>query len=258
MKTKHSNKQGWDPLADWYDGWMGQQGSQHHRLLAIPAVLSLLDLQSGDHLLDLGAGQGVLAPYVVEHGVRYTGIDISPRLVAIARKRHDQSGTFLQADARCLRGDRRLKTHSFQAAVFLLSLQDMDPLEDALRSAAWALVPGGRLVMLLTHPCFRIPRQSGWGWDEKRKLRFRRIDRYMTQLEVPLKKHPGGKPGVSRSYHRPLSAYFEGLFQAGMLVDRMIEIPSNLTQHHGRQLKANRTADREIPLFLGIRALTKP
>ena len=42
----------------------------------------------------------------------------------------------------------------------------VDPLEPALASAAWALRPGGRLALLLTHPCFRIPRQSGWGWDE--------------------------------------------------------------------------------------------
>ena len=177
MKSKHSRKQGWDPLADWYDGWMGQQGSRHHRFLALPAVLSLLQLKSGDRLLDLGAGQGVLAPYIVEQKVNYTGIELSPRLVRMARKRHGRVGTFIRADVRRLQFGRRITAESFHTAVFLLSLQDMDPLEDALRSAAWALMPGGRLVMLLTHPCFRIPRQSGWGWDNKRKLRFRRVDR---------------------------------------------------------------------------------
>jgi hypothetical protein len=44
-------------------------------------------------------------------------------------------------------------------------------------SAAWALQPGGRLVLLLTHPCFRIPRQSNWDWDQGSRLRYRRVDR---------------------------------------------------------------------------------
>jgi SAM-dependent methyltransferase len=255
MKSKHARRQNWDPLATWYDGWMGQHGSRHHQQLAIPAVLSLLQLKPGQTLLDLGAGQGVLAPYVVDKQAQYTGIEISAKLVSMARKRHGRHGTFIQADARRLEQVRQVKTKSFDACVFLLSLQDIDPLQEAVRSAAWALKPGGCLVALLTHPCFRIPRQSGWGWDEGRKLRYRRIDRYLTPLEVPLKKHPGRKRGVSRSYHRPLSAYVQAIANTGMLIDRLIEIPSNLKQHRGRRSKAYRRADQEMPLFLGIRAI---
>jgi SAM-dependent methyltransferase len=258
MKSKYAKKQSWDPLAHWYDGWMGQHGSRHHQRLAIPAILTLLEPQPGQRLLDLGAGQGVLAPYIAQKGMQYTGVELSPRLTSMARNRHGRAGTFLQGDARCLKQLQGIHEESFDACVFLLSLQDMDPLEDTLQSAAWALRPNGRLVVLLTHPCFRIPRQSGWGWDSGRKLRFRRIDRYLTPLEVPMKKHPGRAPGVSRSYHRPLSTYIQGITKAGLWVDHLIEIPSNLTKHRGRQSKAYRRADREIPLFLGIRGIKRP
>lgn len=257
MKSKHARRQNWDPLAAWYDGWVGQHGSRYHQRLAIPAVLSLLQLRPGQALLDLGAGQGVLAPYVAHDKAHYTGVEISSTLVSIARKRHGRHGIFIQADARRLEQVRQIKRKSYDACVFLLSLQDIEPLQEAVESAAWALKPGGSLVALLTHPCFRIPRQSGWGWDEGRRLRYRRIDRYLTPLEVPMKKHPGRKQGVSRSYHRPLSAYVQGMAKAGMLIDRMIEIPSELQQHRGRRSKAYRRADQEIPLFLGIRALKR-
>ncbi len=56
-----------------------------------------------------------------------------------------------------------LHRREFDAVVFLLSIQNMDPLHSVLKSASWMLRSGGRTVLLMTHPCFRLPRQSGWG-----------------------------------------------------------------------------------------------
>jgi hypothetical protein len=130
----------------------------------------------------------------------------------------------------------------------------MNPLEEVLKSAAWALRPGGRLVILMTHPCFRVPRQSGWGWDEGRKLRFRRVDRYLTALAVPLKAYQRGRAGVSRSFHRPLEDYINGLGNCGLLVDCLREVPGYRLPQTGFDSKADQTAREEIPLFLGLRA----
>ena len=116
---------------------------------------------------------------------------------------------------------------------------------------AWALKPASRVVMLMTHPAFRIPRQSGWGWDENRKLQYRRVDRYLTPLEVPLKPYPGGG-GVSRSHHRPLSDYVNGMAACGYALDQMLELPT-YKQKKGKRFKAENLANREIPLFLGLR-----
>lgn len=241
---------GWDALATWYDGWVGNDGSEHHRKLAIPAVLDLLRLQVGEHLLDIGAGQGVFAPYVARTGAHYTGVEISPRLRGIAQQRHRAHGRFLNGDARHLHRVAELRASQFDAAVFLLSIQDMNPLDSVLESAAWALRGGGRLVILMTHPCFRIPRQSGWGDDQRRDLRFRRIDRYLTPLAVPLKAYGRQRSGTSISFHRPLSHYVNGLAACGLLVDELQEI----TTHETGATKAERRANGEIPLFVGLRA----
>src|SRR5205807_2443790 len=112
--------------------------------------------------------------------------DASPRLIQITSRRHGARGRFLLGDARALAATPGLAGASFDGVVFMLSLQDMDPLDAVLASAAWALRPGGRLVLLLGHPAFRVPRQSGWGWDAGRKLRYRRVDRYLTPLPVPM------------------------------------------------------------------------
>lgn len=241
----------WDPVARWYDGWVGADGSKYHRLLAIPAVLELLAPQPDDHILDIGAGQGVLAPYILRSGARYTGVDASPRLLQRARQRHGRSATFLQADARSLHTHRRLDAGSFDGVVFLLSIQDMDPLDAVLASAAQMLRPGGRAVLLMTHPCFRVPRQSGWGWDDRRRLQFRRVDRYLSALHVPMKAHDDG---ATRSFHRPLNAYINGLARHGLLIDRLDEIAGYAVQHVAARSRAEQTALQEIPLFLAIRA----
>ena len=243
----------WDPLATWYDGWVGEDGSLHHTRLAIPAVLELLQLAPGETVLDIGAGQGVLAPYIVESGADYVGVDASPRLMDLARKRHGKIGRFYQGDARALASLTEIKPESFDALVFLLSLQDMDALDEVLESASWAARKGGRMAMVLTHPCFRIPRQSGWGWDEGRKLQYRRVDRYLTPLPVPLKPYPG-QSGVSRSYHRPLQEYVNGLGRHGFAVTRMMEIPT-YKKSKGAKAKAENRANEEIPLFMGLLAI---
>jgi SAM-dependent methyltransferase len=248
----------WDPIADWYVGWVGEEGSKHHRHVAIPALLELLEPRPGEQVLDVGCGPGVLAPPVAAAGARYTGVDASAKLIDYAREHHAGEGRFLVGDARRLQQVRGIAPGAFDAVTFLLSLHDMDPLAPVLASAAWALRDGGRLVALLTHPCFRVPRQSGWGWDEGRKLRYRRVDRYLTPLAVPLTEGAARRGGVTRSRHRPLEAYVNGLAAAGLLVDALREIPTYKTASAGERARAENLANREIPLFLALRARKLP
>ena len=193
----------WERVATWYDGWVGDHGSAYHRELAIPAVLDLLQPQRDEQILDVGGGQGVLAPYLVQAGANVTVLDASARLIAAARRRHAKlrGARFIEGDARRLPAVVGLEPGAFDAAVFMLSIQDMDPLDDVVRGVDWALGPDSRVVLLMTHPAFRQPRHSGWGFDETRKLTYRRIDGYLNEMAVPMKSLGGGLP--TRSFHRP-------------------------------------------------------
>ncbi|MCY3835281.1 MAG: methyltransferase domain-containing protein [Anaerolineaceae bacterium] len=259
MSERRKRKvRGWDALAAWYDGWVGPQGSVHHQRTAIPATLDLLAAQPGERILDVGCGQGVLAPHLQRLGADYTGIDISPRMVQQAKRLHGKQGRFFLADAVALDEHRQLREMTFAAAVFLLSIQDMNPLADVLQSVRARLTPRGRMIVLMTHPCFRIPRQSGWGWDEGRKLRYRRVDHYLTPLSVPMKAYPGGR-GVSISFHRSLGEYIEQLTANGLSLDALRELPASARpvkrgKAAGKMTKAEERAQREIPLFLALRA----
>ena len=245
----HTN---WDSVANWYEGWMGKQGSLHHRELAIPALMALLKPQPKERVLDIGAGQGVLAPHLITQQVSYVGLDASAKLITQARKHH-RNARFLVGDARHLQRIKGLQQASMDTAVFLLSIQDMDPLDQVLASVSWVLKANGRLVIVMTHPCFRIPRQSGWGWDQGRKLRYRRIDSYLSQLQVPMTGN--GRRRQTCSYHRPLQTYINGLAECGFMIDQIQEIPINQVIARKLGNKADKRANDEIPLFLGIRAI---
>jgi SAM-dependent methyltransferase len=241
----------WEPVASWYDGWVGARGSKYHRAAAIPAVMELLDPQPGEDILDVGAGQGVLAPHMAARGARYTGVDASPRLIEIARRRHARDGRFVVGDARALRALPQLRERSFDAAVFLLSIQDMDPLAPIFGSLDWALRAKSRVVLLMTHPAFRQPRHAGWGFDHSRKLVYRRVDSYLGEMAVPMKAFGDAR---TVAFHRPISSYVNGLAAVGFAVEAMLEIPD---LPEGLRPPGRRPADRadmEIPLFLGLRA----
>jgi len=243
-----ARSQSWDAVAHWYAGWAGRDGSHYHRTLAVPLMLELLALKGGDHLADLGCGHGILAPSIARAGAHYLGVDLSSRLIAEARRNQARHGRFLVGDATALPPHKLLAEAGFDATSFLLSIQDINPLDQAIAEAGRLLRPGGRLAIVMLHPCFRIPRQSGWGRDEGRGLTFRRVDSYLSRLAVPMQVHGAGS---TRSYHRPLEDYVAALGAAGLAITAIREVADLPGKQDAR---ADGRAMREFPLFLGLRA----
>jgi SAM-dependent methyltransferase len=173
-------------------------------------------------------------------------------LIGRARQRRSRAARFLVGDARRLDLVGGLHPATFDAAVFLLSIQDIPDLELIVASLDWALRPTARVVIVMTHPAFRQPRHSGWGYDESRKLTYRRIDAYLNPMAVPLDAVSGAGP--TWSHHRPISDYVNALGAFGFGVDAMVEVP-DLARHdrpgHSRQAGHE---NPDIPLFLGLRA----
>jgi ubiquinone/menaquinone biosynthesis C-methylase UbiE len=169
----HKNFSGnWDSVAYWYDGWMGSAGSEFHRKYAIPFVFDLIEFQGHERTLDVGCGQGVLAPSVARASRRYIGIDISRIMIGKATKRHSKihNAQFIRSNVADI---GIYKKHGpFDVAIMLLCIQDMPKLRETFQSISAVLKPGGQIVIVMTHPCFRTPRMTGWGFDPKRKQRI--------------------------------------------------------------------------------------
>ncbi len=243
-------------VARWYDVQVGEKGGYFQRDLVFPGVIRLLNLKAGENLLDVACGQGAFCQQVQRLGVRVTGVDSSQKLIESARRKSGKQVRYLLGDARHLENALANEAGKFDAVTCVLAVQNIDPLAPLFEGFSKLLRKGGRIVIAMVHPCFRVPRQSGWGWDEERKLQFRRVDRYLSPLEVPIQIHPGSAPQVTAwTFHRPLYAYVESMARVGLLIDAVEEWPSPKASQPGPTAKAENRAREEIPLFMAIRAV---
>lgn len=248
---KFTSSTSWEPASQWYKSIVGEEGHYYHQNIILPGVLRLLDLAShpAPHVLDLGCGSGVLARQLPQ--THFTGVDLSASLIKEAKKL-DKSPKhqYFVTDAM---KQLPLGKQEFSHATIILALQNIKEALPVFQNAYKQLEKGGKFIIVLNHPCFRIPRQSSWDIDNNKKIQFRRLDMYMSPLEIPIAAHPskGEQSAQLVSYHQPLSNYFHWLRQAGFLVYDMEEWCSDKTSTGGNAKMENRSR-KEIPLFLTI------
>lgn len=239
----------WDSSERWYTACVGEKGHYYHQTVVLPNALRLLG--SKGSLLDLGCGQGVLARHVGPD-VEYCGVDASKALIDAA-KRMTPGKQFVTADAS---GKLPVEKRDFDRACFILSLQNIENGAGAIETASRHVKKGGKLLIALNHPCFRIPRQSDWGIDEKAKLQYRRVNIYMSPQKIPIQTTPskGEASETTFSYHHPLSDYVLWLQKNQCAIVAMEEWCSD-KKSEGAKAKMEDRARREIPLFLAILAV---
>lgn len=249
-------EKGWDGVAGWYDKLVGADGSDYHQNVILPAAMDLLTVREGEAVLDLCCGQGVLVRHLLAAGAgRVLGVDASGKLIGAARQRYggEKKAAFLRADA-CAPGD--WADGSFDAAACVMAVHDVPDVDGLMRNIAAALKPGGRAAIVMMHPCFRIPKESHWGWDADQKVQYRRLDRYGKALEIGIQTRPGlGTDEGTVFYHRPLADLISAMGKASLGVTKCTELFSHRRSQIGPFSKAEHRATEEFPLFLGLSAV---
>ncbi len=239
----------WQAESKDYNKIVGEDGHYYHQHVVIPGVLRLLNLKRNDALLDLGCGQGVLAR-AIPSGVKYVGVDAAAGLIEAAKKMdREPNHKYVVASA-----TRQLQLNeAFTSASIVLALQNMELPQNAITNASKLLIKDGKLVIVLNHPMFRIPRQSGWG-EHDNKLHYRYVNRYLSEMKIPILMHPSRKGGAETiSYHFPLSYYIDALVKNGFVITGIEEWTSD-KESKGKAAKQENRARAEIPLFMAILA----
>jgi len=102
------------------------------------AALELLDPQPGEHILDVGCGDGVLTQMIVERGATVVGIDNSLSMIGAARARG--------FDARLMNAAQLRFAEAFDAAFSNATLHWVLDKERAARAIWFALKHGARFA----------------------------------------------------------------------------------------------------------------
>lgn len=251
---KDSAKTSWGKEASWYDDLLEGKEDTYQSRVILPNILRLADPQKGKVILDLACGQGFFARALAEKGATVFASDISSELIALAKAKGGPI-TYYVSSAEQL---GFLKDAGVDAVVCVLAVQNMQNIAPVFKEVSRVLRTGGEFVMVLNHPAFRIPQASDWGYDEENGVGYRRVETYMSELEIEIDMHPGIKTrGRSQtfSYHRPLQVYSKTLANAGFTIKRIEEWMSHKESGPGpRQMAENRVRN-EIPLFMMLQAV---
>jgi len=243
----------WESVSSWYDKAVGKTGHYYHENVILPNLSRLLDSSKEcPSLLDLACGEGILSRHLPKQ-FEYTGVDISPSLLSCAKKKASKKNhAFVLSD---ITKPLKIQKTDFDFCTIVLALQNLEHPLNAFQNAYKHLIPGGKLVLVLNHPYFRIPRQSSWGIDEERQIQYRRVDRYYQPMVIPIQSNPskGKDSETTLSFHYPLSSLTLWLHKAGFAIEWMEEWCSD-KRSTGKHAKREDRSRMEIPLFLTIKA----
>jgi len=213
----------YDDFAEWYDQWVGAHSMRDDPYF--PAVEALLGEVAGLRVCDLACGQGRVARYLADQGARVVGVDLSAKLLEMARRRETaepRGVAYLHADAQRLASQPPAALAPFlpfDGVICFMALMDIPDLPATLQSVASILRSGGWFVFAVLHPCYHTARSGEVTLPEGT---VRTVGRYFAEgyWRSDARTGPPGKIGA---YHRTLSAYVNALADVGLTLERMSE-----------------------------------
>jgi SAM-dependent methyltransferase len=211
----------WAAQGDAWCTWADAQREED----VLPAFHDLLPPPSL-RALDVGCGEGRLTRALSARGYDVCGVDIAAQLIEVAQAR-DPGGDYRVADAERLPFDEG----AFDLVVAFNVLMSVERPAHAVAEAARVLVHGGRLCASIVHPL-----ASAGTWEDDVLL----VRGYLA--ERAYEDRTGGV--VFANLHAPLERWSRWLEDAGLVVERLRELP-----------RAGARGWDRLPMFLFLRAV---
>jgi 2-polyprenyl-3-methyl-5-hydroxy-6-metoxy-1,4-benzoquinol methylase len=219
----------WNSNADAWDAHIGE-GNDFVRVLEWPPIERLLDIQPGERVLDIACGNGLTSRRMADLGAQVTAVDFADEMLRHARERSNGYADRIEyppVDATDEAALLALGEGQYDAALCNMAMFDMAEIDPMLRALAKLLRPGGRFVFSVLHPAFNGPHTLLYAEEEDLPDRIRltygvKVRSYITPATLP-----GwairGQPKAQPIFHRPLQSLLGACFQAGFVLDGLIE-----------------------------------
>jgi ubiquinone/menaquinone biosynthesis C-methylase UbiE len=144
----------------------------YNELLEMPVTLKLLGNVKGKNILDAGAGPGLYARLLTDKGAKVKGIDISPKLLEIARKEAPEV-RFTQNSVEKL----PFKDKEFDIVLCTLVLGHLDNWNKAFKEIFRVLKSGGLFIFSVYNPIGELAKSKKWFFKRIVKIKDYFIER---------------------------------------------------------------------------------
>jgi 2-polyprenyl-3-methyl-5-hydroxy-6-metoxy-1,4-benzoquinol methylase len=219
----------WNQNAEFWDEKMGE-GNLFQRVLVGPTTERLLELKSGELVLEIACGNGVFARRLAQLGAQVIATDFSENLLDLAQKRtteHDNRIEYRLIDVTSEEQLLALGERRFNVAVCNMAIMDIATIEPLMSALSRLLKVDGRLIFSVMHPCFNNPKVKLGMEEEDRDGEI--ITEYFVKsakyIDIPPQKGLAiiGQPVPHYYFHRPLNVLFNACFRAGFVIDGLEE-----------------------------------
>jgi ubiquinone/menaquinone biosynthesis C-methylase UbiE len=252
-------KTGWGGVASWYDATINSKSSTQKDII-LPALMSFMPLShmEGREVLDLGCGTGFfMGEYIKGNPKKLSGIDVDNELLAIAHDNlHIHNKYNIEAISLIKEDAEKLISFKDSSLDLIFSIEAVVNMKDLSRVAgeiSRTLKPGGKFVMLVNHPAFRVPQSADWHYDESKKRQGRVVYKYKTAHSIKIDMNPGSSTNKQYTYtfHRSVEDYVNTFMKLGMLTRRVKEVYSDKKSDKNAKRKNEEDLARlEIPMFM--------
>jgi ubiquinone/menaquinone biosynthesis C-methylase UbiE len=250
-------KTGWGGVASWYDATINSKSSTQKDII-LPALMSFMPLShmEGREVLDLGCGTGFfMGEYIKGNPKKMHGIDVDNELLAIAHDDLYKQNKLTNINLIKENAEKLIsfKDDSIDLVFSIEAVVNMPDLSKVASEVSRVLKPGGKFVMLVNHPSFRVPQSADWHYDEAKKKQGRVVYKYKTAHSIKIDMNPGSSTNKQYTYtfHRSIEDYINTFMRAGMLTRRIKEVCSNKKSEKTAKRKGEEDKAREeIPMFM--------
>jgi SAM-dependent methyltransferase len=216
----------WEGNAEFWIRIIRERRDRYRTELTDQAVLAAIGDYVGLDVLDAGCGEGYMARLLARHGARQVmGADKSPALIAAARAASAgvPAVRFAEADV----ADLPFDSASFDLALANHLFNDLPDITGPVGELARVLRPGGRLVILMLHPCF-----YGHRAERQEIRRSLPVADYFAARVIEQRFEVDGivSPDPTVTWVRPLEIYTKAITGSGLCITSLTEPHPSDTQ----------------------------
>jgi 2-polyprenyl-3-methyl-5-hydroxy-6-metoxy-1,4-benzoquinol methylase len=143
----------WDANASFWVQIIREHRDKYRNELTDPAILQAIGQPDGLTVLDAGCGEGYLSRILAGKGATVTGVDFSAKQIEAAQT-HNLADTLTVSFDVASVDEMPYAENMFDLVVCNHVLNDLYDPSKAIKEFARVLRSGGRLVILMLHPCF--------------------------------------------------------------------------------------------------------